>query len=117
MSRTWVVLAALVLPACTTTLDREGVTNAPGQEIWKTEVELQLGERAMVDGDRLEVTLLRVGVEDAALMIQSERGASEETVRTGEEGSLHLPPYEIRLLEVGNESARLQIRRQVGEYR
>ena len=118
MSRSAVVAAALVLSACSTTVSGDGISNIPGEEVWKTEIELQLGERAMVDDGRLEVTLLRVGVEEVSLMVEGDSGAREESVRTGTGGSLHVPPYEIRLLEVGiDDSARLQIRRQWGEYR
>ena len=114
----WVVTAALVLSACNATVSRDGISNVPGEEVWKTEIELQLGERAMVDDGRLEVTLLRVGVDEASLMVEGDSGAREESVRTGTGGSLQIPPYEIRLLEVGiDDSARLEIRRQWGEYR
>jgi hypothetical protein len=61
---------------------------------------------------------VRVGLDEAALMVEGPSGTREETVRTGTGGSLQLPPYEIRLLEIGiDDSARLQIRRQWGEYR
>jgi hypothetical protein len=117
MSRAWSV-AALLLTACNATVSRDGISNVPGEEVWKTEIELQLGERALVDSGRLEVTLLRVGLDEAALTVEGPSGTREETVRTGAGGSLHLPPYEIRLLEVGiDDSARLEIRRQWGEYR
>ena len=115
MNRAWVV-AAFVFAGCTTTVTREGVENIPGQEIWKTEIELQLGERAFVDGDRLQLSLLRVGVDEATLMVEADSGAREHTIRTGTGGALHIPPYEIRLLEIGiDDSAHLQIRRQFGE--
>jgi len=118
VSRTWVASAALVLSACNATVSRDGISNVPGEEVWKTEIELQLGERAMVDAGRLEVTLLGVGVDEVSLMVEGESGAREESVRTGDGGSLQIPPYEIRLIEVGiDDSARLQIRRQWGEYR
>lgn len=118
MSRAWVTAAALALSACNATVSREGIANVPGEEVWKTEVELQLGERAMVDSDRLQVTLLRVDVDEATLMVEGESGTREETIRSGAGGSLHIPPYEVRLLEIGiDESARIQIRRQWGEYR
>ena len=117
MSRAWVA-AALLLAACSATVSRDGISNVPGEEVWKTEIELQLGERAMVDDGRLEVTLLRVGVDEASLMVEGPSGAREASVRAGTGGSLQLPPYEIRLLEVGiDDSARIQIRRQWGEYR
>lgn len=109
---------ALVCSACSATVDREGVSNVPGQEVWKTEIDLHLGERAMVDSDRLEITLLAVGADQATLMVEGSSGAREETIRSGPGGSLHLPPYEVRLLEIGiDDSARIQIRRQWGEYR
>ncbi len=118
MMRAWIAAAVLVLAACNATVSRDGISNVPGEEVWKTEIELQLGERAMVDDGRLEVTLLRVGLDEAALMVEGRSGAREETVRTGAGGSLQIPPYEIRLLEVGiDDSARIQIRRQWGEYR
>ena len=118
MSRAAAIAAALVCAGCSATVDREGVSNVPGQEVWKTEVDLHPGERAMVDGDRLQVTLLRIGVDEAAVMVEGRSGTREMTIRTGAGGSLDLPPYEIRLLEVGiDDSARIQIRRQWGEYR
>jgi hypothetical protein len=118
VSRAWVVSAALVLTSCSATVSGDGNSNVPGEEIWKTEIELQLGERAMVDDGRLEVTLLGVGVDEASLMVGGPSGTREESVRTGSGGSLQIPPYEIRLLETGiDDSARIQIRRQWGEYR
>ena len=118
MSRGWIASAALALSACNATVSNDGISNIPGEEVWKTEIELQLGERAMVDDGRLELTLLRVGVDEASLMVEGESGAREQSVRTGTGGSLQLPPYEIRLIEVGiDESARLEVRRQWGEYR
>lgn len=118
MIRPWLASAALVLSACNATVSRDGITNVPGEEVWKTEIELQLAERAMVDDGRLELTLLRVGIDEVTLMVEGESGAREETLRTGTGGSLRLPPYEIRLIQVGiDDSARVQIRRQWGEYR
>ena len=118
MSRSWVAAAALALSACSATVSRDGISNVPGEEVWKTEIELQRGERALVDDGRLEVTLVRVGVDEATLMVEGPGGTREESVRTGTGGSLQIPPYEIRLLEVGiDNSARIQIRRQWGEYR
>ena len=76
MSRAWVA-AALLLAACSATVSRDGISNVPGEEVWKTEIELQLGERAMVDDGRLEVTLLRVGVDEASLMVEGPSGARE----------------------------------------
>lgn len=118
MSRTAVAAVTLLLSACSTTVSRDGISNIPGEEVWKTEVELQLGERALVDDGGLEVTLLRVGVDEASLMVEGRSGAREHTLRTGTGDSLHVPPYEIRLLETGiDDSARIQVRRQWGEYR
>lgn len=120
MSRNRAVLAAavFVVAGCTASVDREGVSNVPGQEVWKTDLELQLGERAIVDGGRLEVTLLTVGVNEATLLVDSRGGTRQETIRTGPGGSLQHPPYEIRLLSTGlDDSATVQIRRQWGQYR
>lgn len=110
--------AGLAAVACTATVSREGVANVPGEEVWKTDLDLQLGERAIVDSGRLEVTLMSVGVNEALLLVDGESGSRQETVRTGPGGSLQFPPYEIRLLSTGiDDSARLQIRRQWGQYR
>lgn len=118
MSRAWVAVAGLVLAACSTTVSREGISNIPGEEVWKTEVELQVGERAMVDSGRLEVTLVGVGVDQADLLVQRQGSSRQETVRTGPGGGLELSPYEIRLLSTGiDDSVRLEVRRQWGEYR
>lgn len=117
MSRASVVVA-LIVSACSTTVSGEGISNVPGEEVWKTEVELQLGERALVDDGKLEVTLVGIGVDEASLMVEGRSGAREHSIRTGAGGSLHVAPYEIRLLEVGiDDSARIQIRRQWGEFR
>ncbi|MGH7571352.1 MAG: hypothetical protein ACREMK_05860 [Gemmatimonadota bacterium] len=112
-----VVIAALVVAACSATVSREGISNVPGEEVWKTDLDLEIGERAIVDSGRLEVTLVSVGVNEAVLLIGGQSGTRQETLRTGPGGSLQFPPYEIRLLSTGiDDSARLQIRRQWGQY-
>jgi hypothetical protein len=119
MRRAWIgiVIAALVTEACSATVTREGVANVPGEEVWKTDLDLQLGERAIVDSGRLEVTLVSVGVNEAVLLVDGQSGTRRETVRTGSGGSLQFPPYEIRLLSTGiDDSVELQIRRQWGQY-
>ncbi|MGH7563487.1 MAG: hypothetical protein ACREK5_03575 [Gemmatimonadota bacterium] len=119
MRRAWigVVIAALVTAACSATVSREGISNVPGEEVWKTDLDLQLGERAIVDSGRLEVTLVSVGVNEAVLLVDGQSGTRQQTVRTGPGGSLQSPPYEIRLLSTGiDDSVRLQIRRQWGQY-
>lgn len=114
----WLTVGSLVAAACSATVSREGVANVPGEEVWKTDLDLQLGERAIVDSGRLEVTLVDVGVNEAVLLVDGESGARQETIRTGTGGSLHFPPYEIRLLSTGiDDSVELQIRRQWGQYR
>lgn len=118
MSRVWIVGAALLAAGCTTSVSREGIANVPGEEVWKTEVELELGERAFVDGGQLELTLIESGVEQATVLVESGGGRREETLRTGPGGSLQYPPYEIRLLSTGIDgSAQVQVRRQWGQYR
>jgi hypothetical protein len=103
--------------ACSATVGQEGVANVPGEEVWKTDLDLQLGERAIVDSGRLEVTLVSVGVDEATVLVDSQAGRRRETLRVGPSGSLVHPPYEIRLLSTGiDESATLQIRRQWGQY-
>lgn len=117
-ARMGVAIAALLLAGCSATVSRDGIANVPGEEIWKTDLDLQLGERAIVDSGRLEVTLVNVGVNEAVLLVDGQSGTRQETVRTGPGGSLQFPPYEIRLLSTGiDDSARLQIRRQWGQYR
>ena len=120
MTGAWpaVVVGTLLAAACTATVGEQGVANVPGEEVWKTDLELQLGERAIVDSGRLEVTLVSVGVDEITLLVDSQAGRRQETVRTGPDGSLVHPPYEIRLLSTGiDESATIQIRRQWGQYR
>ena len=116
MSRAWVLMAAMVAAGCTATVSREGIANVPGEEVWKTEIELDLGERALVDGGQLELTLVASGVERATVMVESSAGRRQEEIRTGPGGSLQHPPYEVRLLSTGIDgSARLQVRRQWGQ--
>ena len=116
MSRAWIVVAALLAAGCSATVSREGIANVPGEEVWKTEIELELGEQALVDGGQLELTLVASGVERATVLVESSAGRREEEIRTGPSGSLEHPPYEIRLLSTGIDgSARLQVRRQWGQ--
>ena len=117
MSRAWIAVA-LLATACSATVSRDGISNVPGEEVWKSEVDLELGERALVDGGRLELTLVESGIDRATVLVESSRGRREEDIRTGPGGSLQYPPYEIRLVSTGIDgSARLQVRRQWGEYR
>ena len=116
MSRAWIVVAALLAAGCSATVSREGIANVPGEEVWKTEIELELGEQALVDGGQLELTLVASGVERATVLVESSAGRREEEIRTGPGGSLEHPPYEVRLLSTGIDgSARLQVRRQWGQ--
>ncbi|MGH7542910.1 MAG: hypothetical protein ACREK7_03140 [Gemmatimonadota bacterium] len=118
MSRAWIVVTALLAAACSATVSRDGISNVPGEEVWKTEVDLELGERALVDGGRLELTLVASGIDRATVLVESGGGRRQEDIRTGTGGSLQHPPYEIRLLSTGIDgSARFQIRRQWGQGR
>ncbi|HKY61129.1 MAG TPA: hypothetical protein VJP59_08970 [Gemmatimonadota bacterium] len=118
MNRAWILLAALVTAGCSATVSREGIANVPGEEVWKTELDLELGERALVDGGQLELTLVATGVERATVLVQSGGGRRQEELRTGPGGRLQHPPYEIRLLSTGIDgSARIQVRRQWGQQR
>ena len=62
-------VAGIATAACTASVSREGIANVPGEEVWKTDLDLQLGERAIVDSGRLEVTLMSVGVNEALLLV------------------------------------------------
>jgi hypothetical protein len=118
MIRAWIAAAALAVVGCSATVSRDGIANVPGEEVWKTEVELELGEQALVDGGQLELTLVASGIERATVLVQSGRGRRQEDLRTGPGGSLRHPPYEIRLLSTGIDgSARIQVRRQWGQQR
>ena len=118
MNRAWILAAALVSAGCSATVSREGIANVPGEEVWKTEIELELGERALVDGGQLELTLVASGVDRATVLVESSGGRRQEEIRTGPGGSLQHPPYEVRLLSTGIDgSARLQVRRQWGQTR
>ena len=88
MSRIWIVVAVLLTAGCTATVSREGIANVPGEEVWKTEVELELGERALVDGGQLELTLVASGVERATVLVESSAGRRQEELRTGPGGRL-----------------------------
>ncbi len=118
MKRAWIIGATLLAAGCSATVSRDGISNVPGEEVWKTEVDLEVGERALVDGGRLEMTLVASGIESATVVVESGAGRRQEDVRTGPGGSLQHPPYEIRLLSTGIDgSARFQIRRQWGQHR
>ena len=116
MSRVWILVAAMLAGGCTATVSREGIANVPGEEVWKTELDLEIGERALVDGGQLELTLVASGVERATVLVESSGGRRQQDLRTGPGGSLQHPPYEIRLLSTGIDgSARIQVRRQWGQ--
>lgn len=100
---------------CAVTVSDRGVQNVPGEEIWKTEVEMLVGETAYVDRDELEMTLQAVGLEEARVRILTRGRREERVVRTGLAGAARVPPYEIRLLSTGvDESARFEVRREWG---
>ncbi len=109
-------LALLAGAACSATISDRGVSGVPGEEAWKTEVELRPGGVAYVDDRGLELELVSVGVNDAIVLVSSGAGAvRRETLRAGIGGSVMVPPYEIRLLrtEIGG-SAIVEVRRQWG---
>jgi hypothetical protein len=109
-------LAAAVVTGCTATISERGVSGVPGEEVWKTEVKLLLGEVAYVDGRDLEIRLDAVGINDAVVTLRSTGSARRETLRTGPGGIVTVSPYEIRLLSTGIDgSAILEVRRAWGQ--
>ena len=107
--------ACLLLSSCTATVGERGVSGVPGEEIWKTEVELLLGEVAYVDSRALEIQLDAIGVNDATVSVRSAGGSRVETLRIGPGGEIIVPPYEIRLVSTGiDDSAIIEVRREWG---
>lgn len=109
------LLLLLALAGCRATIDEQGISNVPGEEVWETEVRLQLGETAYVDGQELQIRLDAVGIHNATILIQGDGPARRETLRAGLGGGLTVPPYEIELLSTAPDaSATLSVRREVG---
>jgi len=109
-------LAGLAAAACTVNVGDRGVSNLPGEEVWKTEVELQVGEMAHVDGRGLEVTLIDVGLDEATLSLVSRDEAGEH--RLGPGAVVKIRPYRVKLVSMQPDGGVvIEIRRQWGEGR
>lgn len=107
--------ALLAGTACRATVSDRGVQGVPGEEIWKTEVELRLGEVAYVDARDLEIQLEAVGVTDATILIRGEGAPRRERLVVGPAATVSLPPYDITLLSTGIDgSAVFEVRREYG---
>lgn len=119
MSRAATV-AGMSLMGCSLIINEGGnVANVPGEEVWKTEVELDVGESAFVDGRGLEITLRAIDAERATLWIVGRHRADEHRLGLWPAGGeAKTPPYRVRLLEIdGDEKVRIQVRREWGEWR
>jgi hypothetical protein len=110
-------MAGLLAAACTVTVGESGVSNMPGEEIWKTEVELRVGEVAHVDGRGLEVTLVGVGTDEATLSLVSRDEAGEHPVSlAGVEAEVR--PYRVKLVSMqGDDGVVIEVRREWGQWR
>ncbi len=110
-------MTGLVATACTVTVGESGVSNLPGEEIWKTEVELRVGEAAHVDGRGLEVILVGVGTNEATLSLVSHDEAGEYQVSlAGAEAKVR--PYRVKLVSMqGDDGVVIEIRREWGQWR
>lgn len=110
-------VTGLVAVACTVNVGERGVSNLPGEEVWKTEVELHVGEVAHVDGRGLEVTLIDVGADEATLSLVSSHEAGERQVSlAGAEAKVR--PYRVKLVSIeAGESVIIEVRREWGEWR
>ncbi len=98
------------------TVGESGVSNLPGEEIWKTEVELQVGEMAHVDGGGLEVTLIEVDADEATLSLTSRDEAGEH--RLGSGAVAEVRPYRVRLISMQPDGGVvIEVRREWGEWR
>lgn len=116
MTRIAMVVVALAVTACTARVSERGVSGVPGEEAWKTQVELDIGEVAHVDGQDLEIRLDAVGVNDAVVSLRTGGVSRRETLRTGAGGGVVLRPYEIRLVSTGiDATALIEVRRQWGQ--
>ncbi len=110
-------LASLAAAACTVNVGERGVSNLPGEEVWKTEVELQVGEVAHVDGQGLEVILVAVGTDEATLSLVSRDEAGEYQVSlAGAEAKVR--PYRVKLVSMqGDDAVVIEVRREWGQWR
>lgn len=110
-------MTGLIAAACTVNVGERGVSNLPGEEVWKTEVELQVGEVAHVDGQGLEVMLIAVGTDEATLSLVSRDEAGEYQVSlAGAEAKVR--PYRVKLVSMqGDDAVVIEIRREWGEWR
>jgi hypothetical protein len=109
-------LAGVAAAACTVNVGNRGVSNLPGEEVWKTEVELQVDEVAHVDGRGLEVTLIEVGADEATLSLVSRDEASEHRLRPGAQAEVR--PYRVKLVSMQPDGGVvIEVRREWGEWR
>lgn len=94
------------------------MTNLPGEEVWKTEVELQVGDVAYVDGQGLEVTLIDINADEAALYLVSRAEAGEHRLSLGSDAQAKVRPYRVTLISIQpDDSVVIEVRREWGEWR
>jgi hypothetical protein len=107
----------LFAAACTVNVGERGVSNLPGEEVWKTEVELRVGDVAHVDGRGLEVMLLAVGTDEATLSLVSRHEAGEHEVSLA--GAVaEVRPYRVKLVSMqGDDGVVIEVRREWGQWR
>ena len=92
------------------------MSNLPGEEIWKTEVDLQVGAMAHVDGGGLEVTLIEVGADEATLSLTSRDEAGEHRLGLG--AVVEVRPYRVKLISMEPDGGVvIEVRREWGEWR
>lgn len=111
-------MTGLVTAACTVTVGERGVSNLPGEEVWKTEVELQVGDVAHVDGRGLEVTLVDVGEDEATLSLVSREEAGEHRLSLVSGARARVRPYRVTLISMQPDGGVvIEVRREWGEWR
>ena len=111
LSRVLMPALSLVVCACASASEGEGGDRgAPGDTIWRQEIELLEGQVAHIDSRALSVYLEDTAVDSAVITLTQAGVERTVTLRTGLAGEETMPPYIVRLVYTGvNGSATIEV--------
>lgn len=109
------VVALIVVSACAVTVSERGIAGMPGEEVWKTDIDLELGETAHVQEANLQITLEAAERDAATVRVRDDRGFDEtHMLRVGGVTDMKVRGFTVRVLSAREGSAEIQVRREWG---
>jgi hypothetical protein len=112
---TVVIVALVVASACAVTVSERGIAGLPGEEVWKTDIDLELGQTAYVQEANLQITLEAAGPDSATVQVRDDRGFDEtRTLRVGGITDMRVRGFTVRILSAREGAAEIQVRQEWG---